>query len=148
MPMSEIRASGGTARFEVRPTADSHFSWLRTRLSVERTLMSLMRTGVAFIGFGFTIYEFLARFNQTPGVPRARFPEAPRYLGLALIGAGIVALLIALWEYRWVVRYLWSKEYSAVAGIHEVPSHTPILVLTILLILTGVFAFVAVATRH
>ena len=24
-------------RFEVKPTAESHFSWLRTRLSVERT---------------------------------------------------------------------------------------------------------------
>lgn len=29
-------ASGG--RFDVRITSDSHFSWLLTRLSVERTL--------------------------------------------------------------------------------------------------------------
>ena len=34
-------------RFEVRPTSDSHFGWLRTRLSVERTLMSWVRTSVA-----------------------------------------------------------------------------------------------------
>jgi hypothetical protein len=32
-------------RFEVRVTADSHFAWLRTRLSVERTLMSWVPYG-------------------------------------------------------------------------------------------------------
>ncbi|TIU04855.1 MAG: DUF202 domain-containing protein, partial [Mesorhizobium sp.] len=42
-------------RFEVHVTSDSHFSWLRTRLSVERTLMSWVRTSVSLIGFGFTI---------------------------------------------------------------------------------------------
>ena len=33
-------------RFEVRMTADTHFGWLRTRLSVERTMMSWVRTAV------------------------------------------------------------------------------------------------------
>jgi inner membrane protein YidH len=45
-------------RFEVRLTADTHFGWLRTRLSVERTLMSYLRTAVSLIGFGFTIVQF------------------------------------------------------------------------------------------
>ena len=36
----------------------SHFSWLRTRLSIERTLMSWVRTSTALIGFGFTIFQF------------------------------------------------------------------------------------------
>ena len=40
-------ASGKPARFEVRTTSDSHFSWVRTRLSLERTLMSWVRTGTA-----------------------------------------------------------------------------------------------------
>ena len=39
-------------RFAVKATAESHFSWLRTRLSVERTLMSWVRTSVSLIGFG------------------------------------------------------------------------------------------------
>ena len=42
-------------RFEIKTSAESHFSWIRTRLSVERTLMSWVRTGTALIGFGFTI---------------------------------------------------------------------------------------------
>jgi hypothetical protein len=29
---------------EVRPTSDSHFAWIRTRLSLERTLMAWVRT--------------------------------------------------------------------------------------------------------
>jgi putative membrane protein len=51
----------GAARFEVRTTAESHFSWVRTRLSLERTLMSWVRTSVALIGFGFTIVRFFER---------------------------------------------------------------------------------------
>ena len=58
-------------RFEVRATADTHFGWLRTRLSVERTLMSVLRTSVSLIGFGFTIVQF---FNRLPSVPGPSLP--------------------------------------------------------------------------
>jgi putative membrane protein len=85
-----------TSRFEVRTTADTHFSWLRTRMSIERTLMSWIRTATALIGFGFTIFQFLHRFNQTPGIKPAAHPWTPWVLGLGLIGTGIVALTIAV----------------------------------------------------
>jgi Predicted membrane protein len=49
----------------------THFAWLRTRMSMERTLMSWVRTATALIGFGFTIFQFLQRFNQTPGIAPA-----------------------------------------------------------------------------
>ncbi len=86
-------------RFEVRPTSDSHFGWIRTRLSLERTLMSWVRTSVALIGFGFTIVQFFEHLHAE-GVAPALRPQAPRYLGLALIAAGVVALLISVWQYR------------------------------------------------
>jgi hypothetical protein len=35
--MAETDFAEGSERFEVRVTADTHFGWLRTRLSVERT---------------------------------------------------------------------------------------------------------------
>ena len=44
---------------------------------------------------------------------------------LALIGSGTIALIIALWEYRWGIRYLWSDEYRPIAGIGD-RWHTPI----------------------
>jgi putative membrane protein len=60
-----------TSRFEVKGDAPTHFAWLRTRMSMERTLMSWVRTATALIGFGFTIFQFLQRFNQTPGIAPA-----------------------------------------------------------------------------
>ena len=54
-------------RFEVRATSSDHFSWLRTRLSVERTMMSWVRTATGLIGFGFTIVQFFDRMQQMPG---------------------------------------------------------------------------------
>ena len=46
-------------RFTVKVTSDSHFGWLRTRLSLERTMMSWLRTATALIGFGFAIDQYL-----------------------------------------------------------------------------------------
>jgi putative membrane protein len=136
-----------TSRFQVRTTAEAHFAWLRTRMSIERTLMSWIRTATALIGFGFTIFQFLHRFNQTPGVERAAHPWAPWVLGLGLIGTGIVALIIAVWEYRSLVRYLWEKDFKPIAGVDEFAHHTPVVAVSVVLILIGVFAFVAVLFR-
>lgn len=145
--MPDSRAKQERKTFEVKASAESHFSWLRTRLSTERTLMSWVRTAAALIGFGFTIFQFLERFNKTPGVEPARHPQAPWILGMALIAVGIVALAIALWEYRWLVSYLWSKDFAPVAGVDEFPHHTPIIAVSVVLIVIGVFAFGAVLLR-
>src|SRR4051794_29941351 len=91
--MASLEAGPITDRFEVRATADTHFGWLRTRLSVERTLMSYLRTAVSLIGFGFTIVQFFERLPGLPGSKPAYFPEAPYYLGLALISCGILVRL-------------------------------------------------------
>lgn len=134
-------------RFEVRATADSHFSWLRTRLSVEQSLMSWVRTAVSLIGFGFAIVQFFERMAHMPGVIPARMPEAPRYLGLALILCGVLGLLISLWEYNWTLRYLWSETYAPIAGMTTERRQTPIVAIALLLVLIGLFAFFAVLFR-
>jgi putative membrane protein len=134
-------------RFEVKRTADSHFAWLRTRLSVERTLMSWMRTSTALIGFGFTIVQFFERIAQMQDVRAALRPEMPRYLGLALIAAGTTALAISVWQYRAVLRYLGSKEFAPVAYLETGPRQTPLLGLAVFLGLTGTVAFLSVLLR-
>jgi len=136
------------SRFEVKGDVSSHFAWLRTRLSIERTLMSWVRTSTALIGFGFTIFQFLHRFNQTPGIKPAEHPWTPWVLGLALIGTGIVALAIALWEYRLMVRYLWAKDFRPIAGVDESAHHTPVVAVSVVLILIGMFAFAVVLLRE
>ena len=128
----------------MRTTSDSHFAWIRTRLSLERTMMSSVRTAVALIGFGFTIVQFFERLHSTEGVAPALQPQAPRYLGLTLIAAGVLVLLVSIWQYRKVVHYLLSKEFEPIAGIQEVVRHTPLYAITIAMIFIGLFAFGAV----
>ena len=75
--MAESHTGPDTARFEVRATASDHFSWLRTRASLERTMMSWIRTAVSLIGFGFTIVQFFERMQDIPGANPMRHPAAP-----------------------------------------------------------------------
>src|SRR5262245_65469802 len=102
--MTDVSTAPSTGRFEVRVTADSHFAWVRTRLSLERTMMSWQRTAVALIGFGFAIVQYLEHLQQLPEARPAYLPGATRYLGLALIACGILALASSLWQYLWGVR--------------------------------------------
>jgi putative membrane protein len=139
-------------RFEVRVTSDSHFGWIRTRMALERTLMAWVRTGVALIGFGFTIVQFFQRLGAMEGVAEARRPQAPRHLGLALIGAGVLALVVSGWQYRRMVLYLWGPAFRVLAGMEVRPSErifaeAPILIIVTVVTLIGVFAFFAVLLR-
>jgi putative membrane protein len=139
-------------RFELRITADSHFAWIRTRLALERTLMAWVRTSVALIGFGFTIVQFFQRLGDMEGVAPAARPQAPRHLGLALIAAGVLTLFISAWQYRLVVRYLWSSAFKPLAGIESktmapIIAQTPLLAVVIAIILIGLFAFSSVLLR-
>ena len=146
--MADSEQSSKTGRFEVKGDVASHFAWLRTRMSIERTLMSWVRTSTGLIAFGFTIFEFLHRLNQTPGIKPPEYPRAPWFLGLGLIGTGIVGLIIALWEYRSLVRYLWEKDFKPIAGVDEFAHHTPVVAVSVVLILIGIFAFAAVLLRE
>ena len=134
-------------RFQVDVDAANHFAWIRTRMGLERTLMAWVRTAASLIGFGFTIVQFFEHLSTTAGVSPARNPELPRYLGLGLIGVGVGALAIATRQYYWVVRYLRSREFAALATIEKAPRPTPILMVVIALLIIGIFAFVSVALR-
>jgi len=145
--MPDTTAAAHPGRFEVRATAADHFAWLRTRLALERTIMSWLRTAVALIGFGFAIVQYLNRLQQKPEARSAYFPTAPEYLGLALIACGILALVISIWQYRWGVRYLWGEPFAPIAGVTMEGMQTPVMGIAILLIGVGLFAFFAVLFR-
>jgi putative membrane protein len=145
--MVDATTAAHAGRFEVRVTADSHFAWLRTRLALERTMMAWLRTAVSLIGFGFAIVQFFERMQQMPGVRPAEHPHAAQYMGLALISCGVLALVISVWQYLWTVRYMWGGAFAALAGMTKEGLQSPILGVAILLILIGVFAFLAVLLR-
>lgn len=129
-------------RFQVKPTAESNFAWLRTRLSVERTLMAWVRTATALIGFGFTIVQFFSRLPELTGRPGLYRPQGPRDVGLALIAIGVIGLSISLWQYRLLIKYLWS--FETIAGVARAPVRTPLVPVATVLALIGVAAFVTV----
>ena len=110
-------------------------------------MMAYLRTAVSLIGFGFAIVQFFEYFEQIPGAAAARFPEAPRFLGLALIICGVLVICISLREYRWIIRYLWSGRFTAIAGLGKEGMQIPLFMTAIVLILIGLFAFFAVVFR-
>src|SRR5215467_6782006 len=145
--MTDLRTVSSTSRFEVRASASDHFAWVRTRLALERTIMSWLRTAVALIGFGFAIVQYLYHLEQEPGARQAYFPHAPQYLGLALISCGILALLISIWQYRWSLRYLWGEPFTQIAGVTKEGIQTPVIAVALILVGIGLFAFFAVLFR-
>jgi putative membrane protein len=110
-------------------------------------MMSWLRTAVSLIGFGFAIVQFFEHLQQMPGVQPAYRPDAPRYLGLALIASGILALLVSIWQYLWTVRYLWGEAFIPVAGMKKERMNSPVIAVAVLLVCIGLFAFFAVLLR-
>jgi putative membrane protein len=90
--------------------------------------------------------------GEMQGVAPARRPQAPRDLGLALIGAGVLALVVSGLQYRKIVHYLWSNEFKALAGMKSkdmppVFSQSPVMIVLAAVILIGLFAFFSVLFR-
>ncbi len=137
------------SELKVQPTVSDHFSWIRTLLSLQRTLMAATRTSVSLIGFGFTVSEFFTKIrNSLPEEVRNTRPDVPRNLGLLLIGVGVVALAIFLIQYRAAFRYLKSSDFEQILSRGHRPLHQPSYYYACGVLLIGVAAFIAVVMRY
>lgn len=135
-------------RFDVRPTVSDHFAWLRTRMGLENTFLAWIRTAVSLIGFGFTIVQFFERLrDMETNTGRVMNASMPRNLGLSLIACGIGALVIAMLQYHWQMKYLWNKAFASIAGVDDRPHRTPAFVAACVLLMVGIAAFVSVFFR-
>ena len=106
-------------------------------------IVTLRGCAPGWLGFGFAIVQFFNHLSQIPGT-QAHLPNVPYYLGLCLIGCGVLATVVAIWQYHWTIRYLWHGSFAAIAGMTKEGLQTPVITVTILLLLIGIFAFFAV----
>jgi len=103
-----------------------------------------------------TIHRVWRQLVERPSGPMAfRFilqPVMGALAALALITCGILALVIAIAQYRWTVHYLWSEIFAPIAGMKKdgmkkEGMQSPVIAIAALLICIGLFAFFAVLLR-
>ena len=145
--MRESAREPDRRRFVVDAKAGNRLAWFRAWTILERTMSSWILTSITLIGFGFTIVLLFDEFSRFTGVEPPLRPLAPFYFGLALIGSGVVALVIAGWQYRAILAYLRQGQFAAVAEVNQRPVQTLVYAVTIVMIFVGVFAFLAVMAR-
>jgi putative membrane protein len=128
--------SGGEAAPSATTLIQTHFSWLRTRLSIERTFMAWTRTAVSLIGFGFTIYNFLRQLERA-----GERPDAPRNFGLAFIATGVLAMAIGVWQRHAEIAHLNQPQYQAIGDTPDLPRWQWSNVVAFVVIAIGLVAF-------
>lgn len=102
----------------------------RTIMALERTLMAWLRTAVSLISFGFTIYKILEGMKEK-GFLSVR-PNAPRNIGLLLIGLGMGMLVVGGIEYH-------NAKRSILGGSGEKVPFSMTLLASVVLFLIGAF---------
>jgi inner membrane protein YidH len=115
----------------------------RTRLSADRTLMSVISTSLALISFGFTIGQLVSHYANEPG--------AGRRFGITLIALGIVLIVLGI---AYHVQFMLGlrrmrHEMTAEGLIHGESAFPPsfVLIVAILLLALGVVAIVSMIVR-
>jgi putative membrane protein len=108
----------------------------RVRLAAERTLLAWMRTGLALMGFGFIVARFglFLREIAIAGNVTAhqRSIGWSLWIGVGLIALGVIASLVASFEYLRFVR-------AAKHGIDYAPRTVPLaVVVAVILALLGI----------
>ena len=143
-PLSEAReaqspaqssSSGSTPDLSLLST---QLAWMRSDLSNLRTLLAWARTSVSMIGFGFTIYNFYRGFLEE--LADGHGADAARNLGLALVGAGTLAMLVAIWNY-WSI----NRALQAMNEVFPVPRELK-LRWVISYVVAGVIALIGLIT--
>lgn len=88
----------------------------RTHIAHEQSMMTWIRTAIALITFGFTIYKFFQL--ELPGRAEKSRLLGPREFALVLVALGLISLLMATIEHRRCQRLLkqqWSEAPRSLA---------------------------------
>lgn len=110
--------------------------------------MAAVRTALALIGFGFTIFQFFHKLNEN-FIPDGMPAEAPRRFGAALIMLGVILLALAIYNHgheTYERRRRRQALYEAKL-VHSVEVKRPnsAMIIAILLLIVGLLAILRVA---
>ena len=121
-------------------------SFQRTRMSADRTLMSVIRTALSLIGFGFTIAQVFQKLRDQDIITKA---AAPRNFGLALVGLGIVMLVLGIaYHVQFMLGLRHLRESMRAEGLIHGESVFPVsltLITALILLVIGVAAILSMA---
>jgi putative membrane protein len=121
-------------------------SFQRTRMSADRTLMSVIRTSLSLIGFGFTIAQVFQKLREQDIITKA---AAPRNFGLALVGLGVVMLVLGIaYHVQFMIGLRHLRESMREEGLIHGESGFPLsltLITALVLLFIGVAAILSMA---
>jgi inner membrane protein YidH len=111
----------------------------RSREAADRTLMAWIRTALSLIGFGFAIASFRDILLEGGLIrnPHKDF-NGPLVFGLSFVSLGVLGLLAATLQHWNVLQHLKREDFTY-TGFRPLAFVT-----AILLMLIGLFAFIAV----
>lgn len=120
-------------------------------MSADRTLMSVIRTSLALIGFGFTIYQFFRYLRESAGAAQIIRGAAPYNFGLALVMLGVAMLSLGIWKHVAFMLELRAERKSfadrgLILGDDWFPISVTLITATLLLMI-GLIAIVGIAMR-
>ena len=110
----------------------------RNREASDRTLMAWIRTGLSLIGFGFGIDAVVQTLQNTALGNAPNLALHARIFGLSFIAVALVAVVVAMTQYRLELRLLESGNYR------YKPSFPLGLAVATALCLVGLFAGVSI----
>lgn len=120
-------------------------SFQQTRMTADSTLMSIMRTSLALIGFGFTIFQAFSHLRDSGVI--AETSTAPQNFGRALVVLGILMLALGIgYHVRFMVELRRERTAMVTEGLIHGDDTYPVsltLLTAGLLLLLGIAAIVS-----
>jgi putative membrane protein len=113
-------------------------------MSADRTLMSVIRTSLALIGFGFTIFQFFEKLKEAGTLSGT---HAARNFGLVLVALGIGMLVLGIvYHVQFMLGLRHVRDDMREQGLIHGESLFPVsltLIVAVALLLIGVAAIVS-----
>jgi putative membrane protein len=120
-------------------------SFQRTRLSADRTLMSVIRTSLSLISFGFTIFQLFQKLKEGAMLHGSAAPA--RNFGTALVALGIALLIFGIiYHVQFMLGLRQQRKEMIADGLIHGESHFPTsltLITAVVLLIIGLVAIVS-----